>query len=119
MSFAVGGVPPELMGIGPLAAVPKAQFDWRPLALLACMPVAFCVFWWDAPLSEWNRGSVMAGARVLASNVLLSVAYIASFASMFAVRANVKQLVLAARVLFGAWLLLSRSAAHGGAVRGS
>jgi uncharacterized membrane protein YhaH (DUF805 family)/uncharacterized membrane protein YphA (DoxX/SURF4 family) len=89
---------------------------FTPLALLACMPVAFCVFWWDAPLSEWSRGSVIAGARVLASNVLLSVAYIASFLSMFAVRASVanavqapgmKQLALVARVIFGAWMLVN------------
>jgi uncharacterized membrane protein YhaH (DUF805 family)/uncharacterized membrane protein YphA (DoxX/SURF4 family) len=88
---------------------------FTPLALLACMPVAFCVFWWDAPLSEWNRGSVIAGGRILASNVLLCVAYIASFRSMFAVRASVastqaptvKQLALAARLIFGAWMLLN------------
>jgi uncharacterized membrane protein YhaH (DUF805 family)/uncharacterized membrane protein YphA (DoxX/SURF4 family) len=87
---------------------------FTPLSLLICMPVAFCVFWWDAPLSEWSRGSVIAGARVLASNLLLCVAYIATFRSMFAVRANIagnlqarKQLVLAARVIFGAWMLLN------------
>ena len=89
---------------------------FSPLALLFCMPVAFCVFWWDAPLSEWSTGSMIAGGRVLASNVLLSVAYIASFRSMFAVRASVantvkaptmKQLALAARVIFGAWMLLN------------
>jgi uncharacterized membrane protein YhaH (DUF805 family)/uncharacterized membrane protein YphA (DoxX/SURF4 family) len=89
---------------------------FTPLALLACMPVAFCVFWWDAPLSEWSRGSVIAGARVLASNVLLCVAYVASFRAMFAVRASVantvqaptvKQLALAARLIFGAWMLLN------------
>ena len=89
---------------------------FTPLALLACMPVAFCVFWWDAPLSEWSRGSVIAGARVLASNVLLCIAYIASFRSMFAVRARVAgsaqlpsrtQLVVAARLVFGAWMLLN------------
>jgi uncharacterized membrane protein YhaH (DUF805 family)/uncharacterized membrane protein YphA (DoxX/SURF4 family) len=89
---------------------------FTPLALLACMPVAFCVFWWDAPLSEWNRGSVIAGGRILASNVLLCVAYIASFRSMFAVRASVantvqaptlKQLALAARLIFGAWMLVN------------
>jgi uncharacterized membrane protein YhaH (DUF805 family)/uncharacterized membrane protein YphA (DoxX/SURF4 family) len=89
---------------------------FSPLALLICMPVAFCVFWWDAPLSEWNTASVIAGARILGCNVLLSVAYIASFRSMFAVRASVantvqdptkKQLVLAARVIFGAWMLLN------------
>ncbi|HYP80063.1 MAG TPA: hypothetical protein VEQ17_07230, partial [Steroidobacteraceae bacterium] len=89
---------------------------FTPLALLACMPVAFCVFWWDAPLSEWSRGSVIAGSRVLASNVLLCIAYIASFRSMFAVRARVAgsaqlpsrtQLVVAARLVFGAWMLLN------------
>jgi uncharacterized membrane protein YhaH (DUF805 family)/uncharacterized membrane protein YphA (DoxX/SURF4 family) len=89
---------------------------FTPLALLVCMPVAFCVFWWDSPLSEWNTSSVIAGGRVLASNVLLCVAYIASFRSMFAVRASVastvqaptlKQLALAARVTFGAWMLVN------------
>ncbi|MEP7314900.1 MAG: hypothetical protein ABI859_20135, partial [Pseudomonadota bacterium] len=89
---------------------------FTPLSLLMCMPVAFCVFWWDSPLSEWNTGSMIAGGRVLASNVLLCVAYILSFRSMFAVRASVansvqfptaKQLTLAARVIFGAWLLLN------------
>ncbi len=89
---------------------------FTPLALLACMPVAFCVFWWDAPLSEWNTGSMIAGARVLGCNVLLCVAYIASFRSMFAVRASVadtvqapalKQLALAARLIFGAWMLVN------------
>jgi len=85
---------------------------FTPLSLLICMPVAFCVFWWDAPLSEWSTGSMIAGARVLGSNLLLSVAFIASFRSMFAVRASIagnlqaqKQLVLAARVVFGAWML--------------
>ena len=53
---------------------------FAPLSLLLCMPVAFCVLWWDAPLSEWNTTSVIAGARVLGSNLLLCVAYIASFA---------------------------------------
>lgn len=59
---------------------------------------------------------MIAGGRVLGSNILLSVAYIASFRSMFAVRASVaspaqaptvKQLALAARVIFGAWMLLN------------
>jgi uncharacterized membrane protein YhaH (DUF805 family)/uncharacterized membrane protein YphA (DoxX/SURF4 family) len=89
---------------------------FTPLALLACMPVAFCVFWWDAPLSEWNTGSMIAGARVLGCNVILCIAYIASFRSMFAVRASVadtlqaptlKQLALAARLIFGAWMLVN------------
>jgi uncharacterized membrane protein YhaH (DUF805 family)/uncharacterized membrane protein YphA (DoxX/SURF4 family) len=89
---------------------------FTPLALLACMPVAFCVFWWDTPLSEWSTGSMIAGGRVLGSNVLLCVAYIASFRSMFPVRASVansmqaptmKQLALVARLIFGAWMLVN------------
>lgn len=89
---------------------------FTPLALLICMPVAFCVFWWDAPLSEWSRGSVIAGGRLLGSHIVLCIAYFASFRSMFAVRASVggaaqapglKQLTLAARLVFGAWMLLN------------
>src|SRR6185312_14333759 len=86
-----------------------------PAVLLVCMPVAFCVFWWDSPLSAWNPGSVFAGSRVLACNVLLSIAFIASYRSMFALRAKpraqgapaVQQLLLAARLLFGAWMLVN------------
>ncbi len=89
---------------------------FTPLALLIGMPIVICVFWWDAPLSEWSYGSMIAGGRVLASNFLLSFAYIASMKSMFPVRASVagteqapgrKQLVLAGRVIFGAWMLLN------------
>lgn len=89
---------------------------FTPLALLIGMPVAFCVFWWDSPLSEWNTSSMIAGGRVLASNILLSVAYIASFRPMFTTRAGVGQAqqtpgaqqgVLVARVIFGAWMLLN------------
>jgi uncharacterized membrane protein YhaH (DUF805 family)/uncharacterized membrane protein YphA (DoxX/SURF4 family) len=74
------------------------------------------VFWWDVPLSEWNTSSVIAGARVLASQVVLLVAFIAAFRPMLAARASVagkahaptaKQLTLAARLLFGAWMLLN------------
>src|SRR4029077_11051435 len=61
---------------------------FTPVMLLVCMPVAFCVFWWDAPLSDWNAGSVLAGGRVLAFNILLSVAFIGSYRSMFALRAK-------------------------------
>lgn len=86
---------------------------FTPLMLLVCMPVAFCVFWWDAPLSVWNMSSVVAGGRVLAFNILLSVAFIASYRSMFAVRskpagsAAVQQLALASRLIFGAWMLVN------------
>src|SRR5665213_208919 len=61
---------------------------FTPLMLLVCMPVAFCVFSWDAPLSSWNYGSVMAGGRVLASDLLLCVAFISCYRAMFALRAK-------------------------------
>jgi uncharacterized membrane protein YhaH (DUF805 family)/uncharacterized membrane protein YphA (DoxX/SURF4 family) len=90
---------------------------FTPLMLLVCMPVAFCVFWWDAPLSVWNLGSVIAGGRVLACNLLLSVAFIANYRPMFALRSEpralgtgepaVKQLVLAGRLILGAWMLVN------------
>ena len=97
---------------------------YTPLMLLVCMPVAFCVFWWDAPLSMWNWGSIIAGGRVLASNVLLSVAFINCYRAMFPLRSRpqalgaastaqtamsqaTQQLVLVCRTIFGAWMLIN------------
>src|SRR3984885_12822088 len=97
---------------------------FTPLMLLVCMPVAFCVFWWDAPLSAWNFGSVMAGGRVLASDVLLCVAFISCYRAMFPLRPKpqvlgaatnaqtatspaMQQLVLVGRMIFGAWMLIN------------
>lgn len=94
---------------------------FTPLMLLVCMPVAFCVFWWDAPLSTWNYGSVMAGGRVLASDVLLCVAFVSCYRAMFPLRAKpqlpgtsqtamspaMQQLVLVGRIIFGAWMLMN------------
>jgi uncharacterized membrane protein YhaH (DUF805 family)/uncharacterized membrane protein YphA (DoxX/SURF4 family) len=97
---------------------------FTPLMLLVCMPVAFCVFWWDAPLSTWSYGSVLAGGRVLASDVLLCVAFIGCYRAMFPLRATpqalgaastvpaatsptTRQLVLVGRTIFGAWMLIS------------
>jgi uncharacterized membrane protein YhaH (DUF805 family) len=95
---------------------------FTPLILLVCMPVAFCVFWWDSPLANWNSSSMIAGSRVLASNVLLMFAFVRYYQSMFTLRAKpqgfsasgaaqaagspaMKQAVLAGRVVFGAWML--------------
>src|ERR1700761_6312988 len=84
---------------------------FTPLMLLVCMPVGFCVFWWDAPLSAWNFGSVMAGGRVLASNVLLCGAFMGCYRAMFALppkpQAASQPLVLVGRTIFGAWMLIS------------
>src|SRR5277367_5123353 len=94
---------------------------FTPLMLLVCMPVAFCVFWWDAPLSMWNLGSVTAGGRVLASDVLLCVAFFSCYRAMFVLQARpqfrstaqtatspaMRQLVVVGRIIFGAWMLMS------------
>jgi uncharacterized membrane protein YphA (DoxX/SURF4 family)/uncharacterized membrane protein YhaH (DUF805 family) len=84
-----------------------------PLALLVCMPVSFCVFWWDAPLEGWGSRAALFGYSVLACNLILCFAYIGSYRAMFAWsprpgaigRIGSKALLLPARLLFGAWML--------------
>ncbi len=51
-----------------------------------------------------------AGGRVLASNVLLCVAFVSCFRTMFPLRAKppaMQQLVLVGRIIFGAWMLIN------------
>jgi uncharacterized membrane protein YphA (DoxX/SURF4 family) len=59
---------------------------YAPLGLVVCMPVSFCVFWWDTPL-EGGRAALF-GEAALLCNVLLCLAYIESYRSMFALRAK-------------------------------
>ncbi len=87
---------------------------YLPLSLVICMPVSFCVWYWDTPLEGWGSGASIFGTAVLVCNVLLCLAYIRSYGSMFAVRSTPrasaaagKQLVLAGRLIFGAWMLVS------------
>jgi uncharacterized membrane protein YhaH (DUF805 family)/uncharacterized membrane protein YphA (DoxX/SURF4 family) len=83
---------------------------FTPLMLLVCMPVAFCVFWWDAPIMNWNYGSMMAGGRVLASDILLCVAFFSCYREMFPLRAKAQtlsQLAQVGRIVFGAGMLIS------------
>jgi uncharacterized membrane protein YhaH (DUF805 family) len=92
---------------------------YLPLSLVICMPVSFVVWYWDTPLEGWGSGASIFGAAVLISNVLLCLAYIRSYSSMFALRstprglgiaggsATAKQLVLVGRVIFGAWMLIT------------
>ena len=59
-----------------------------PLGLIVCMPVSFCVFYWDTPLEGWgSRASIFGGAALL-SNVLLCLAYVRSYRTMFALRST-------------------------------
>jgi uncharacterized membrane protein YhaH (DUF805 family) len=74
------------------------------LALLLCMPVSFCVFYWDAPLEGWGSRAAQFGYSVLLSNVLLCVAYVRSYRPMFAAGSKTR-LILAGRLVFGAWML--------------
>ena len=61
---------------------------YTPLALLLCMPVSFCVFYWDAPLEGWGSRAALFGYSVLICNVLLCLAYYRSYRSMFALRSK-------------------------------
>jgi uncharacterized membrane protein YphA (DoxX/SURF4 family) len=61
---------------------------YAPLALILCMPVSFCVFFWDAPLEGWGSRAAIFGYSALLSNVVLCLAYIRSYRSMFALRAQ-------------------------------
>ena len=53
-----------------------------------CMPVSFCVFYWDTPLEGWGSRASLYGGSVLVCNLLLCLAYVKSYGSMFAVRST-------------------------------
>jgi hypothetical protein len=89
-----------------------------PLSLVVCMPVSFCVWYWDTPLEGWGSGASIFGTAVLLSNVLLCLAYIPSYRSMFAWRSTPrtlaaagsaagKHVVTVGRLIFGAWMVLT------------
>jgi uncharacterized membrane protein YphA (DoxX/SURF4 family) len=59
-----------------------------PLALLVCMPVSFCVFYWDTPLEGWGSRASVFGGAVLFCNVVLCLAYMKCYRSMFALRST-------------------------------
>ena len=61
---------------------------YTPLALVVCMPVSFCVFYWDTPLEGWGSLASVFGGTVLACNLFLCLAYIRSYRSMFALRSR-------------------------------
>jgi len=61
---------------------------YTPLTLLMCMPVSFCVFFWDTPLEGWTSRAAVFGCSVLFCNVVLCLAYIKSYRSMFALHSK-------------------------------
>jgi uncharacterized membrane protein YphA (DoxX/SURF4 family) len=89
-----------------------------PLSLAICMPVSFCVWYWDTPLEGWGSGASIFGTAVVVCNVLLCLAYFRSYSPMFAWRSMPrtsstaaspapKQLILAGRLIFGVWMLVN------------
>ena len=75
-----------------LAGLSALSGFYLPLALVACMPVSFCVFYWDTPLEGWGSRASWFGEAVLFANSFLCLAYIKNYRSMFALRAKPKAL---------------------------
>jgi uncharacterized membrane protein YphA (DoxX/SURF4 family) len=65
---------------------------FTPLGLVLCMPVSFCVFYWDTPLEGWTSPASHFGEAVLLVNCLLCLAYINSYRSMFTLFAKPRTL---------------------------
>jgi uncharacterized membrane protein YphA (DoxX/SURF4 family) len=71
-----------------LAGISVLTGFYTPLALLMCMPVSFCVFFWDTRLEGWTSRAAVFGCSVLVCNVLLCLAHLKSYRSMFALRSG-------------------------------
>lgn len=56
------------------------------LALVVCLPVSFCVWYYDVPLEGWGSGAARYGWAVLGCNVLLCLAYFDGYRAMFSLR---------------------------------
>ena len=69
-----------------IAGVSVLTGIYTPLALVMCMPVSFCVFWWDAPLE--GGGAALFGEAVLGCNPLLCLAHIKSYRAVFTLLAK-------------------------------
>ncbi len=61
---------------------------YTPLGVILCMPVSFCVFYWDTPLEGWGSRASIFGEAALLCNVLLCLANIRSYRTMFALRSK-------------------------------
>ena len=95
-----------------IAGVGAITGFYNPLTLVICMPVSFCVWYWDTPLEGWFSMASYFGGSVLLCNVLLCLAYAKTYRAIFTMSATPKpiggkQLILAARVIFGAWMVVS------------
>ena len=59
---------------------------YAPLAAIVCLPVSFCVFYWDAPLEGWGSRAALFGYATLLSNLLLCLAWWPSYRTLFRLR---------------------------------
>ncbi len=73
-----------------LAGVSVLTGFYMPLMLVVCMPVSFCVWYWDTPLQGWGSLSSVYGWAVLLCNVFLCLAYLPSYRAMFVLRPTPK-----------------------------
>ena len=83
---------------------------YAPLMLVVCMPVSFCVWYWDTPLQGWGSLSAVFGWAVLLSNIVLCLSYLETYRAMLAARVSPKgqrNLILAGQVIFGAFMVIS------------
>jgi uncharacterized membrane protein YphA (DoxX/SURF4 family) len=74
---------------------------YTPIALIMCMPVSFCVFFWDTPLEGWTSRAAIFGISVLVCNVVLCLSYLPAYRSMFAPRAKARAIGTEARATTG------------------
>ncbi len=65
---------------------------YTPLVLVMCMPVSFCVFYWDTPLEGWGSPASIYGEAVLFCNLFLCLAFVRSYRSMFTIFARPRAL---------------------------
>jgi uncharacterized membrane protein YphA (DoxX/SURF4 family) len=75
-----------------LAGVSVLLGLYTPLVLLICMPVSFCVFYWDTPLEGWGSRASIFGESVLFCNLFLCAVYSRSYRAMFTMRAKPRTL---------------------------
>ena len=59
---------------------------YTPLALIVCLPVSFCVWFWDVPLQGWGSTSAIYGWAVLLCNLFLCANHFEYYRAMFGLR---------------------------------
>ncbi len=65
---------------------------YAPLAVILCLPVSFCVFYWDGPLEGMTSRAAQMGDSVIICNLILCAAYVKSYKSMFAFKSTPRNL---------------------------